>query len=190
MNKKHLWALIIVLCTSINTWGQSLSNTFTKGDQWIHMGVNVASLALSDRNTILPSLQGVYEYAAYDGLIDGLGGIGIGVESFISLYGNTAKEATYKHRISSALAFRGVLHYEFVPLLDTYAGMSLGLGGHLYTSRNDAFQGKKNGLGVVHKFFVGTRYMPTKRWGVYGELTLGSMSVTALGIDLGIAISL
>ena len=137
--------------------------TFEKGTQTASLMIGLpGSGAFS--GIVVPPLTAVYERGIVSNLFsNGKGTIGVGGQGGYQLI-RTAPE-TYASSIF--VGARGALHYEFVPKLDTYAGVGLGwgfYGGNAYSGAAGAF---------IYQGFIGARYYVTPTLALGGEVGLG-----------------
>lgn len=161
----------------------SAQEIFSKGTTAINAGIGVGS---SVGNVSFPPLSVSLDYSLVDNLIDGDNGA-ISVGGLVGYVGSkqTFYPASYKasHAI---LGVRGAFHYQFVPRLDTYAGLMLSYnlvsgswsgfevpGASVATSRID--------LGA----YVGARYFFTEQVGAFAEL-----GYTIAFLNLGVTFTL
>ncbi len=158
------------------------------------IGVLGSSVSGTGHSAVIPPIQLSYEYGILDGLIDGKASVGVGgtinyFMSKISQTGVTAAGVTTSSTTSSNYGFlgaRGSFHYQFIPKLDTYAGISLGLGGAnsstttLITGGETVYYSGTNSSFGWHGH-VGARYYFTPAFAVNAEFTYGFSNLN-LGI--------
>lgn len=118
--KKLLILVAAFLCLGIGAQAQS---TMKKGDL-------VGSVRLGYNTNGLPIAVAV-DYGILNGFINGNAAVSVGGEvgSTIYTYEELESDGTTKSSVglSVGLAVRGNFHYEFVPNLDTYAGLKAGV---------------------------------------------------------------
>lgn len=118
--KKLLILVAAFLCLGIGAQAQS---TMKKGDL-------VGSARLGYNTNGLPVAVSL-DYGIMNGFINGNAAISVGGEVGSTLYTKTtvAEDGTTESNLalSVGLAARGNFHYEFVPNLDTYAGLKVGV---------------------------------------------------------------
>ena len=136
--------------------------TFEKGTQIASLMIGLpGSGAFS--GIVVPPLTAVYERGIVSNLFgNGKGTIGVGGQGEYVLFRSGADNYSGYFFFGG----RGALHYEFVPQLDTYAGLALGwsfVGGT--TLRNSGSFGTQA--------FVGARYYVTPTLALGGEVGLG-----------------
>ncbi len=149
----------------------SLANAqeiFSKGTSAVNVGVGIGSY-LSDLS--IPPLSVSLDYGVADNLINGNNG-SISLGGYI---GYTASSSTYfgsKFNASyTILGARGAFHYQFIPKLDTYAGLMLG-----YNIASSSWSGVEYNThasassGVALGGYFGARYFFTENIGAFAEL--------------------
>ncbi len=184
-----------ILLTAAVALGLTGFATQAKAQQDFKKGTQVASLLLglnsnfsSLSSTLVPPLQASYEYGVADKLAGGKGSIGVGgTLDYLATKGtgyNLVK--TVSHAI--LLGARGSFHYQFMPKLDTYAGVTLGVNiGHASVSTpvaeanklvNESSSATNVGFGwAIH---AGTRYFFTPSFAVNAEVGYG-FTILAIG---------
>lgn len=175
MLRKLLFAAVALASVSL----ANAQEVFSKGTTAINVGVGVGS---SVSNVSFPPLSVSMDYGVVDGLINGNNG-SISVGGVVGYVGSKTKffDATYKasHAI---LGVRGAFHYQFVPKLDTYAGLMLG-----YEIVSGSWENNAIGVGSVAASgldfgaYLGARYFFTPKVGAFAELgySIGYLTVGA-----------
>ena len=100
----------------------------------------------------------------------------LGLGGYLGYYGNTESVGSwdgsdygykYSHIVIGA---RGIVHYPFIPKIDTYAGVMLGYNiasARFYGDGTDP--GSSAAGGFAFGGIVGARYQFKSKWGVYAE---------------------
>jgi hypothetical protein len=144
---------------------------FRKGTQFVNAGIGLGSY--------IP-VEVSYERSILDGLIKKQNGA-IGIGAYLGYYGDTEHDWRYSHYVIGA---RGAFHYQFIPKLDTYAGLMLG-----YNVASVKWVGEGESTGTAsgstfgYALFAGARYFFKPKLGVYGELGYGIAYLSA-GVTL------
>ena len=145
--------------------------TFEKGTQTASIMIGLPSTTGLFSSIVVPPLTAVYEYGVVGNLFsNGKGTIGVGGQGEYVLFRSGADNYSGYFFFGG----RGALHYEFVPQLDTYAGLALGwsfVGGAAL--RNSGAFGTQG--------FVGARYYVTPTLALGGELGYG-LTLVNLGV--------
>ena len=116
----------------------------------------------------VPPLSVAYDYSLKSGLIDGNGAITLGgyLAYTSAKYSYWAQSTTASYTV---LGVRGMFHYQFVPKLDTYAGLMLGY--HIASVSETGYYGNSLvGSGFDLGVVLGARYFFTPRIGAFTEL--------------------
>ncbi len=190
--KKTLLTLALILLGIGNAHIATASiNTFRQGDLGINAGLHLGSL----EGNLMTGLALSAEYGIIGDMINGKGSIGVGAE-----LGAGHSHASNKYTESSVewkekwnnnivrIATRGVFHYQFIPQLDTYAGMTFGLcdivTNHYKLIAADDVQEKSKGTHAdfCYGLFAGVRYMFTKNLGLNSELRWDGFSIFSIGL--------
>lgn len=179
MLRKFLF-LAVALCSISLGYAQEI---FSKGTTAINAGIGIGS---SVSNVSFPPLSVSMDYSLVDNLIDDANGaISIGglvgyVGSKQNFYGSTYSAS---HAI---LGVRGAFHYQFIPKLDTYAGLMLSY--NLVSGSwsgpeviDSSVAGSKVDLGA----YLGARYFFTEQIGAFAEL-----GYTIAFLNLGVTFTL
>ena len=140
----------------------------SKGTSMVNLGIGLGYRFGGSMS--VPPLSVAYDYSLKSGLIDGNGAITLGgylayTSSNYSYYlGGTSFSASH-----TVLGVRGMFHYQFVPKLDTYAGLMLGY--HIASTSATGYYGNSLvGSGFDLGVILGARYFFTPRIGAFTEL--------------------
>ena len=168
MIKKVLFAAL-ALAGSV-----SLANAqeiFQKGTKAVNVGVGLGSYL---GNTTIPPLSASFEYGIKDNLINGDNG-SISVGGYVGYTASSTDFVVSKYRISYAiLGARGSFHYQFIPKLDTYAGIMLG-----YNVVSSSWSGSEIAGAATasnqfaYSTYAGARYFFTENIGAFAEAGYG-----------------
>ncbi len=183
--KKVLSVLVLVLASITLV---SAQDVFKKGDMVLNVGIGLGNTLHtgSGYSTVIPPISGSFEYCIKDNLFDSKSSLGVG-----AYLGYTSSEYKYnytgigkfKYKYSDVvLGVRGALHYQFIPKLDTYAGISLGydiVSGSSSGSHNIAYSASSSA--VYFGGFLGARYYFKNNLAVMAELGY-DVSVFNIGI--------
>jgi hypothetical protein len=167
---------VFAFCLCFNV-GVSAQNVFSKGDQLVNLGIGVGSYDGTGYATKILPISASYEYGVKDELFDENSALGIGAyiayrankQEFIQSGGNFGWD--YSHFILGA---RGILHYQWVEKLDTYAGLMLGY--DVASSSSFGTVGNtyaKSVGGFAFSIFGGARYYLADNVSVFGEIGYG-----------------
>lgn len=114
------------------------SNDFHKGDVAININYGMGAFDKSlddDSNMFQHSIGATMEYGIIEGIIKGKGTISVGAQVGFGV-GSEKRTvhqnggATFETKLTGnriRIATRGALHYQFIPQVDTYAGMMFGI---------------------------------------------------------------
>lgn len=181
--KKVLSVLVLVLASITLV---SAQDVFKKGDMVLNVGIGLGNTLHtgSGYSTVIPPISGSFEYCIKDNLFDSKSSLGVGAYlgyTSSEFKGNTGL-GKYKVKYSDiALGVRGALHYQFIPKLDTYAGVTLG-----YDIVSTSSTGKHTGYNISSSAvyfggFLGARYYFKNNLAVMAELGY-DVSVFNIGI--------
>ena len=141
----------------------------SKGTSMVNLGIGLGYRFGGSMS--VPPLSVAYDYSLKSGLIDGNGAITLG-----GYLAYTSANYSYWGRSTTAsytvLGVRGMFHYQFVPKLDTYAGLMLG---YHFTSVSSTAPAEHYGNSIAASAFdigviLGARYFFTPRIGAFTEL--------------------
>ncbi|WP_449033384.1 outer membrane beta-barrel protein [Porphyromonas sp.] len=172
MKVKNLILGLAVAFAGFASLGEAnAQKTFEKGTQTASLMIGLPSTTGLFSSIVVPPLTAVYERGVVSNLFgNGKGTIGVGGQGEYVLY----RAAPEVYSGYFFLGARGALHYEFVPKLDTYAGLALGwsfVGGTVV----------QNSGAFAVPFFVGARYYVTPTLALGGELGYG-LTLVNLGV--------
>lgn len=173
---KRLLTAIFVLFVTASTL--SAQEVFKKNDVAMNMGIGFNNTLTTNSSTVVPPVSVSVEYGIVDNSFnEDNGSIGIGGYLGYTSYGKKNNSLTASYTI---LGTRGSYHYQFVPKLDTYAGLLLGLAfrsGDLIDNTNTS------NTRLAYGIFVGGRYMFHENIGAFAEVGWG-VSAINLGLSL------
>ena len=166
--------LLIVACAFFGIQAASAQDAFTKGDVVINAGIGFGNTLHtgSGYKTTVPAISGSVEFCIIDNLFDanssiGVGGIiGYSAQKYDGLYNYEVKYSDF------LLGARGSFHYQFVPKLDTYAGIVLGYDIVSTSVKNgsSSYSYAADGSSVFAGAYLGARYYFTDNFAAMAEL--------------------
>ena len=187
--------LLVAAVAAMLSFGANAQAKFISGD----MGLNIDySLGVFnkwdgekfDDNFTQHGVGASFEYIILEGLINGNASIGAGGQVGVGFGHKKETEVgvEYKTNLTRVrVATRGVFHYAALDLLDTYAGVTLGVNLDKATFKADV-----TGVGetkttdsdniFVAAPFVGARYFFSDGFGVNMELSYDTFALMALGV--------
>ncbi|MDO4706930.1 MAG: hypothetical protein Q4A61_00720 [Porphyromonadaceae bacterium] len=159
--KKFILSALCALGLVASGMTAQAQETFSKGSNALNVG-----LALPARftNMTFPPIAVSYERSITDGIFD-KGAIGLGADSELYLY---------RGGYSLFAGGRISAHYEFIPRLDTYLGLSLGV-----VNSGSFFE-------FATKGHIGARYLLNDDFGIFGELGTNTFAILRAGITLAL----
>ena len=187
---KKLLLGITMLISLICTQAQNLS----KGDKVMGFGIGLASYHASNEKIVFPPIRLSLDYCVKDHLFDAKSSLSLG--AYVGYFGGRSEISTnwgvagYKYS-NFNLGARGGFHYNFIPQLDTYAGLLLGYTissaskyGATFDKGNDIVitESSKSRGGPFYSVYFGARYDFSRNFGTFVELGYG-LSVLELGIS-------
>ena len=183
--KKYFLSLIAIALFALPGQAQ---NTFNKGDKVLNLAIGLGNRLYSGSaySKITPAISGSFEVGVIDELFDENSSLGVG-----GYVGYTSAEYTYGpgygwKYTDIVIGARGLVHYQLVDDLDSYAGAMLGY--DIVSSKTfgtGVFDGSASASGVDFALFVGGRYYFTEK--IAGLLELG---YGIAYLNLGVAIKL
>lgn len=160
-----IWGLTIALAGLLSLGEARAQKTFGKEAQIASVMLGLPSRSASIFSILIPPITGVYEYGIVGNLFEsGNGSIGVGAQGEYALY-------RYNREFHYSYAFiggRAALHYEFLPKLDTYLGLSLG-----WAMSGNSSSTEGHGPGFGSQFFFGGRYYFSPTFALGAELGYG-----------------
>jgi len=189
MKKLFITLAVIFAYVSAST---AQDDVFQKGDVVIHAGVGLGSyLGGTGYKSTLPPIIISGEYGLTDALIKKTGKGYVGVGGYLAYSANKYEIGTYDNdkygwKYSYIIVgARGAFHYQFIPKLDTYAGVMLGY--NIASSSYYGYSGytgtASSAGGFAYSGFAGARYYFSDKLAVFAEVGYG---IAAL--ELGIAL--
>jgi len=182
MNKKRFFSLMIAICVITGLFAKG--NMFSKGDKVANVSIGLGSNLYNGLGGGIPPIGLSLEYGIKDNLFDSKSSLGVGGYAGFT----SASDSYFGTSISYTsiiLGARGILHYQLVDKLDTYAGVLLGVNiasskvsGGLLPSGYGATAG-----GLVYAGFIGARYYFTPKFAALAELGYG-IALLNLGVSI------
>lgn len=160
MNMKKF--ILSALCAIGLVGTASAQDVFAKGDQFVNVGIGLAS---GIGSTTFPPLSVAYERGIVDNILEN-GSIGLG---------GSAEYRGYKYNggLNSGLSLfvgpRASFHYQFIDNLDVYTGIGAGL----YIYSHAVLDKASTYVGFTFDGHLGARYLLSERFGVFTEITSG-----------------
>lgn len=161
------------------------SNVFSKGDKVINASIGLgSSIYGSGFSGGIPPVGVSFELGVKDELFNEKSSLGIG--GYVGY--TSAEQAFYGSKISYSsiiIGGRGIVHYDLISKVDTYAGVLLG---YNIASSKVTGAGFPAGFGasaggLVYAGFVGARYYFTPKFGAMAELGYG-IALLNIGVSL------
>lgn len=186
--KSFFATLVAVLVASV----ASAQNEFGKGDLGLNINYGIGEFNCDvddyDDNVFLNSLGASLEYGILDGIIKGKGTVAVGAQVGVG-FGSESQGFGDLNCSRIRIATRGVFHYQFVPQLDTYAGITFGIvdiNKYKYKYEDGGFKIESDVTDSDFIFpvaFVGARYMFSDAFGINMELSWDSYAYMAIGVS-------
>ena len=154
-------------------------NTFSKGDKVANVSIGLgSSIYGSGFSGGIPPIGVSLEYGIKDNLFNDKSSLGIG--GYAGFTTANFGVGTYTSIIVGA---RGLLHYQLVEKLDTYAGVMLGynIASVKYSSAYTGLGAVSTG-GLIYAGFIGARYYFTPNLAALAELGYG-IAILNLGVS-------
>lgn len=177
----------VALMTLFATTFVSAQNEFGKGDMALNINYGMGDFDVDD-NVFQHSLGVSLEYGILDGIIKGKGTVAVGGQVGFG-FGSKSEHGVDINCTRFRIATRGVFHYQFIPQLDTYAGITLGivdidkaeLEGDFGDYEIEKLEEKETRF-VGPVAFAGARYMFSDSFGLNVELSWDSFAMVGLGV--------
>lgn len=180
--KKGLIVMVFAIAIFATTTATAQNqNTFKKGDLAINVNYGFGTFSHNDLsdNIFQHSIGGTVEYGIMEGLIKGKGSIGVGGQVAFG-FGTKDYSGIEVDATRLRIATRGVFHYQFIPQLDTYAGMSLGV---VTIDKFKTDHGDTDDTDFIYPaLFAGVRYMISDKFGFNSEISWEDYSFFSLGV--------
>ena len=182
-----LFALMLIMGIAA-----SAQDVFKKGDIVANLQIGYGSY--KSYSILVPPTTLSVDFAAIEDLIKGENG-SIGFGGSLSYSGYRAFSSTetlhYKERANSwNMGFRATFHYQFVPNLDTYAGLTTGLTRTKEISKVKDFDGDvvlsstyRTRSSFYTSFIAGARYYFNDFFGVSAEAGFATPFVTDIDMS-------
>lgn len=190
MKLKSFFATLVAVLVASEA---SAQNEFGKGDLGLNINYGIGAFNCdvddSDDNVFLNSLGASLEYGILDGIIKGKGTVAVGAQVGVG-FGSESQGIGDLNCNRIRIATRGVFHYQFVPQLDTYAGITFGIvdiNKYKYKYEDGGFKIESDATDSDFIFpvaFVGARYMFSDAFGINMELSWDSYAYMAIGVSL------
>lgn len=176
----------VAMMTLFATTFVSAQNEFGKGDMALNINYGMGNFDVED-NVFQHSLGASLEYGILDGIIKGKGTVAVGGQVGFG-FGSMTEQGVEINCTRFRIATRGVFHYQFIPQLDTYAGITLGivdidkveLESDIYEFGEEPEEKETRFVGPVA--FAGARYMFSDSFGLNVELSWDSFAMVGLGV--------
>jgi hypothetical protein len=168
---KILMVFTLCLCFSVGIFAQ---NVFSQGDKVVNLGIGIGNYYGADYTTKILPISASFEYGVKDQLFDENSALGIG--AYIAYTSNKREFILYEENYSHfILGARGILHYQWVEKLDTYAGLMLGYDVSSSSLHGDIGGNKLSNSsgGFAFSIFGGARYYLADNISVFGEIGYG-----------------
>jgi hypothetical protein len=187
MKRKFFFTLCALVGVAAATQAQ---NTFAKGDKVVNVGVGIGNyLGGTGYTTTVPPISASFEMGIVDHLFNDKSSLGVGgyIAYSANKYESSYLTTTYGYKYSYfILGARGILHYQLVNKLDTYAGAMIGYN----IASSSYYGGTIAGLaptadpvgGFSYSVFAGARYYFTNNFSVFAERGYG-IAILQLGVS-------
>ena len=185
--------LVLAICFAGVSVSKAQDDVFTKGDKVLHVGVGLGSyLGGTGYKSSIPPIVISGEYGLTDALIKKTGKGYVGVGGYLAYSSNKYSWGDWEgHDVGWKYTYiivgaRGAFHYQFIPKLDTYAGVMLGYNiasSSAYGSSGWSSNYSNSVGGFTYSGFAGARYYFKDSFAAFAEVGYG---IAAL--ELGIAI--
>jgi hypothetical protein len=177
-------AIVALFCFGFN-FITNAQTIFSEGDRVVNVGIGLGDYYGSEYSFTIP-ISGSFEYGVKDNLFDEKSSLGVG--GYLAYASN---KSTYHYDNSGVygweyshfiLGARGLLHYQFVDKLDTYAGLMLGYDVVSSSAYGNSLNNTSaTGSGFGFSLFVGGRYYFSENIAAFAELGYG-IAALQLGI--------
>ena len=155
--------LLLIIACAFFSIQLATAQDFSKGDFVLNAGIGFGNSLRGGvgYKTTVPSISASLEYCVVDNLFDANSSIGIGaiVGYSAQKYETNTMLGNYEIKYSDFLiGARGSFHYQFVPKLDTYAGLVLAYDIVSTSTSSNYGNLDVNGSSVFVGAYVGARY--------------------------------
>ncbi|MBP5365288.1 MAG: hypothetical protein J6Y82_05135 [Bacteroidales bacterium] len=189
MTTKKLFLSVLAAFLCLAT-ASARDNSFGKGNLGINLDYGIGTFDIDDfgyddddfgwhGNVAQSSLGAVIEYGILDGLIKGKGTVTVGGQLG---FGFGSKHNVDYTRVR--IATRGAFHYQFIPQLGTYAGITCGI---VDINKAKAGEGSEK-ITDTHtrvispRPFGGIRFMLTDGFGLHSEVSWDNFALWSFGV--------
>ncbi len=169
-------ALAIVAVTGLF----AQANMFSKGDKVANVSIGLGSSIYGSGYKIgIPPIGASFEYGIKDELFNEKSSLGVG--GYLGF--TTATWGSYYSYTNIIVGARGIVHYQLIDNIDTYAGILLGynIASSKYSGIGASLGGTSAG-GLIYAGFVGARYYFTPKLAAMAELGYG-IAILNLGVS-------
>lgn len=167
--------LLIIALAVFGIHASNAQEAFQQKDLVLNVGIGFGNTLHSGNGwkTSIPPISASVEYCIKDNLFDDKSSIGIGgILGFAGQkYDKYGLDLKYTDIV---IAARGAFHYQFIPKLDTYAG--LGIGYDILSTSGSFGEYSADSSSFFIAAYVGARYYFTNNFAVMSEL----------GYDIGV----
>ena len=177
---------LVSLITACVATVASAQNEFGKGD--VALNINYGAGTFED-DVFQNSLGASLEYGIMEGVIKGKGTIAVGAQVGLG-FGSETKQNVDIDCTRIRIATRGVFHYQFIPQLDTYAGITLGIvdidkAKASATANNIKVSEEDSEAHFINPVaFAGARYMLSDSFGLNVERSWDHFAMLGVGVTL------
>jgi hypothetical protein len=177
-------AIVALFCFGFN-FVTNAQTIFSKGDKVVNLGIGLGDYYGSAYSSSIP-ISGSFEVGIKDHLFDEKSSLGVGgylaYASNKSTYTYSGSEYGWKYS-HFILGARGLLHYQFVDKLDTYAGLMLGYDVASSSAFGTSYGTTSTAAGSDFSFslFIGGRYYFTESIAAFAEIGYG-IAALQLGV--------
>ncbi len=178
---------LLIISTILSVAFLQAQTPFSKGDKIVSVGLGLGTYGVSGKTTFPPTSVS-FDYGVKNNLFDAKSSLSVG--GYLGYYASkssyTYLNDVYGWRYSNILlGARGAIHYDFIPKLDTYAGLLLGydiasVSSYGTHQPNNTYSESSGGF--IHSIFVGGRYYFTNKIAAFGEIGYG-LSAIELGVS-------
>jgi hypothetical protein len=181
MNKKRIFSMLMAFVAIAGMYAQS--DMFAKGDKVVNASIGLGSSLYRGIGGGIPPVGASFELGVKDELFNEKSSLGIGGYAGFT----SAEQDLFGAKISYSsiiVGARGIVHYDIISKIDTYAGVLLGYNIASSKVTGGALPGVGAAAGgLVYAGFVGARYYFTPKFGAMAELGYG-IALLNVGVSL------